>query len=452
LSLEYHRVHIVGIGGVGMSALAKILAGLGHQVTGSDLRGGAGLDALGDVGVEVVTGHAPDLATRADLVVASSAVPEFDEELEAARGAGIPTWRRPQLLEAITSHTRTIGATGTHGKTTTTALLVTALRSLQVDPSFVLGGDIVGVGTNGHLGSDPLLVLEVDEAFRTFESVHLAGLVVTNVEVDHLDHFGDEESLLASFVAVAGNVEGPVTCCVDDPGARAVAEATGSATYGVSSDADWRLTDLVTDKEGSTFTLSGPAGSMAVSVPGPGRHLALNAGGALSLLAELGYAIDSLGSSLTGYRGVGRRWEHRGTVGDIALYDDYAHHPTEVKATMAAARTLAPRRLWAVFQPHLYSRTERFSREFGAALADADVVVVTDVYGAREEPVPGVTGELVARAAEERGAVVHYVRHRADLGSFLAPRLEPGDLVVSMGAGDITLLHTELAGLLAVRR
>lgn len=449
MTLDHHRIHIVGAGGAGMSALAKILVGQGHTVTGSDLRGGAALEALVDIGVEIAPGHAPDLAVRADLVVASSAVPEFDEELEAARAAGIPTWRRPQLLGAITSRIRTIGATGTHGKTTTTALLITASRSLGLDPSFILGGEMMGIGTNGHFGSDPFLVLEVDEAFRTFESVHLVGLVVTNVENDHLDHFGDEESILASFVKVARAVDGPVLCCADDPGAAAVADATGAPTYGRSAGATWRIVDLVGDKEGSTFTLLGKGMATPVTIPGPGQHVALNGAGALALLAELGHPLDALSTSLTSFRGVARRWEHRGTVGGVALYDDYAHHPTEVQANVAAARVLGPDRLWAVFQPHLYSRTERFSDEFGAALADADVVVVTDVYAAREEPVPGVTGELVARAAEQRGAVVHYIPHRSELGEYLAPLLQPGDLVLSMGAGDITLLHTELAGLLA---
>ncbi len=445
----HHRIHIVGVGGAGMSALARILVGRGHLVTGSDLRAGATLQALSDVGVEVRPGHHPSMALAADLVVASSAVPDQDEELQAASAAGISVWRRPQLLEAMTARMPTIAATGTHGKTTTTAMLVTALRGMGGDPSFVLGGEMVGTGTNGHLGDDPLLVLEADEAFRTFESLHLSGLVVTNVEVDHLDHFGDEDALFASFVTVASRVDGPVVCCADDPGSAALAREVGAGTYGHALDASWRVVDLASGKEGSTFVLQGPTSSMAVAVPGPGAHLALNASGALALLAELGYSPEELGSSLTGFRGVGRRWEHRGTIGGVALYDDYAHHPTEVRATVATARALQPNRLWAVFQPHLYSRTERFSEEFGAALSEADIVVVSDVYGAREDPVPGVTGELVAVAAERRGATVHYIPHRADLGGFLAPLLLPGDLVVSMGAGDITLLHTELAGLLA---
>jgi UDP-N-acetylmuramate--alanine ligase len=434
-----------------MSALAKILVGLGHEVTGSDLRGGVSLEALGDMGVEIVTGHAPELAVGADLVVASSAVPDYDEELTAARIAGIPVWRRPQLLAAMTAGIRSIGATGTHGKTTTTALLITALRALGADPSFVIGGELVGLGTNGHLGVDPLLVIEADEAFRTFESIHLDGLVVTNVEIDHLDHFGDEEGLMRSFTEVARGVDGPVVCCADNPGSSEVARSVGAATYGLDPTATWRLVDLVSSKEASSFDLVGPRGSVRVNVPKPGRHVAINAAGAISLLAGLGHDLEALGPSLREFRGVERRWEHRGTIGGIVLYDDYAHHPTEVKATVDSARSYRPERLWAVFQPHLYSRTERFSEEFGEALTGADVVVVTDVYGAREEPVPGVTGELVAKAAAARGAVVHYVPHRADLGEFLAPLLKSGDLVVSMGAGDITLLHTELASLLAVR-
>lgn len=451
MRLEYDRIHIIGAGGAGMSALAKILTGLGHEVTGSDMRGGVALNALADAGIPVATGHHPDLAAAADLVVASSAVPDDDPEIRSARAAGVEVWRRPRLLQELTALIPTIGATGTHGKTTTTAMLVTALRSLGHDPSFVVGGEMAGVGTNAHLGSDPLLVLEVDEAFRTFESVRLVGLVVTNVEVDHLDHFGTEEDLAKAFAAVAANVDGPVVCCLDDPGATAVATASGGRTYGVSEGADWRITDVMGSAEGSTFTLQGAPGSVTVEVPGPGLHLVRNAAGALSLLAEMGTRLADLGPSLTAYRGVGRRFELRGRVGGVALYDDYAHHPTEVAATVAAARALSPTRLVAVFQPHLYSRTQRFHEEFGTALAAADVVVVTDVYGAREEPVPGVTGALVADAARERGAEVLYVAHRADLAGTLAPLARPGDLILTMGAGDVTLVHTELAPLLEAR-
>jgi len=433
-----------------MSALAKILVGNGHQVSGSDLRGGVALEALGDLGLEVATGHNPAMATRADLVVASSAVPEYDEELEAARSSGIPTWRRPQLLAAVTSEMPTIGATGTHGKTTTTALMISALRSLGDDPSFVVGGVVADLGTNGHVGTMPLLILEADEAFRTFESLNLQGLVVTNVEPEHVDHFGSEAELSEAFVDVARRVDGPVVACIDDHGSAQVAEAVGASTYGFGEGAVWRIADFRKEGESSLFTLIGPRTSTEIRLSVPGRHVALNAAGALGLLDSLGYSVDEMAAGIAGFKGVGRRWEHRGVVAGVMLVDDYAHHPTEVGATLEAAQGIVDGRVWAVFQPHLFSRTERFQNEFGEALSSADKVVVTDVYGARETPVPGVTGELVAEAATRAGADVVYVPHRVDLVDHLLPGVREGDLVLTMGAGDITLLHTELASRLAV--
>ncbi len=448
MTLPEGRIHIVGAGGSGMSALAKLLVAKGHRITGSDLRGGPSLQALADLDIEVFTGHNPDSVSGAALVVASSAVPAYDEELVAAEAAGVPVWRRPQLLAALTTEIPTIGATGTHGKTTTTALMVTALRRMGEDPSFVVGGELLDLGTNGHFGGDDLLVLEADEAYRTFESLRLNGLVVTNVEHEHVDHFESADDLLASFISVARSVDGPVLACIDDPGAAEVAASAGTITYGFSGEATWQIGGLSTGPDGLSFDITGPAGGTRVRMAQPGTHIARNATGAIALLVELGRDLESVAAGVSSFRGVGRRWEHKGTVGGVILYDDYAHHPTEVSAVIEAASGIAPGRIWAVFQPHLYSRTERFSAEFGQALAKADVAVVTDVFGAREDPVPGVTGELVADAAREAGGEVHYVPRRFDLAAFLAPRVEPGDLVLSMGAGDITLLHTELAPIL----
>ena len=445
------RIHMVGAGGAGMSAIAKVLAARGHELSGSDLRGGAGLDALADLDIAVSVGHNPTVVQGASLVVASSAVPDYDEELQAARDQGIPVWRRPQLLEALTASMPTIGATGTHGKTTTTAMIVSALRAMGEDPSFIVGGELLDLSTNGHFGDPDFLVLEADEAFRTFESLHLVGLVVTNVEHEHVDHFESEQDLVDSVVAVAGKVDGPVVACLDDPGSREVARRTSSLTYGFGDDADWRITDISTRPEGVRFDLEKNGRRCRVALAHPGTHIAKNAAGALALLAELGHDLEEAAAAISTFRGVGRRWEHKGTVGGVVLYDDYAHHPTEVEAIIDAAGAVSQGRIWAVFQPHLYSRTQRFSEEFGKALASADVAVVTDVFGAREEPVPGVTGQLVADSVDAAGGDVHYVPHRYDLAEFLAPKLRPGDLVVSMGAGDITLLHTELAPLLGTR-
>jgi UDP-N-acetylmuramate--alanine ligase len=451
MSIPEGRIHLVGAGGAGMSAIAKVLAAKGQEVSGSDLRGGAAMEALTDLEIRVTIGHHPEVVDGAALVVASSAVPEYDEELQAARDLGIPVWRRPQLLEALTADVPTIGATGTHGKTTTTAMMVTALREIGEDPSFIVGGEMLDLSTNGHLGESDLLVLEADEAFRTFESLHLRGLVVTNVEHEHVDHFGSAEDLVDSFTGVAGDVAGPVLCCFDDPGSREVAGRVGALTYGFGEGAEWRIHDTVSRPEGVEFKLVNGDRRVRVGLAHPGRHLAQNAAGALALLAELGYDLERAAAGMSAFRGVGRRWEHKGTVGGVMLYDDYAHHPTEVETIIDAASPVTSGRIWAVFQPHLYSRTERFSEEFGRALAAADVAVVTDIFGAREEPVPGVTGELVADAVRAAGGTVHYVPHRYDLAGFLAPRVEPGDLVVSMGAGDITLLHAELASLLGAR-
>ena len=288
-------------------------------------------------------------------------------------------------------------------------------------------------------------------AFRTFENLTFKGLVVTNVEPEHVEHFGSEEELMRSFVTVSANVAGPVVACADDPGSLHVAKEAGSITYGTSPDADWRMVDVESVEAGMKFKLVGRSQETPVDLPIPGRHVARNAAGALALIAELGYDLEAGVEGIGKFRGIGRRWEHRGTVSGVMLVDDYAHHPTEVAATLEAARGVVPGRIWAVFQPHLFSRTERFQIEFGRALCAADVVLVTDVYGSREEPVPGVTGALVADAARECGGEVHYVRHKSDLAEFLLARVAPGDLILTMGAGDITLLPVELASRLAER-
>lgn len=429
-----------------MSALAKILHGQGHLVTGSDQRAGVTLDLLSALGITVWEGHRPERLTGVDLVVASSAVPEDDLELRAAAEAGIPIWRRPRLLKEITTEIPTIGPTGTHGKTTTTALMISALRAYGADPSFVIGGDLLDLGTNAHLGSDELLILEIDEAFGTFEHVRLSGLVVTNVEPDHLDHFGSADELEESFVRVARGVSGPVVACVDDPGSARVAERVGAKTYGLAPHADWRMLDLVSHQSGSSFRLRRNGTDVPVTLNRPGVHLARNAAGALALLAEVGYDVSQAVAGVSRFAGVRRRFENRGTINGVRIIDDYAHHPTEVAATLNEARQMGVERVWAVFQPHLYSRTRDMHPEFGAALAQADAVVVTDVYGARETPIPGVTGDLVAAAARRAGArQVDYVAHRGDLAIFIADRVEPGDVVVTMGAGDIGLVPMELA-------
>ncbi len=448
----YRRVHVVGAAGAGMSALAKLLAGLGHAVSGSDLRGGPALEGLAALGLDTWTGHDPDRAAAADLVVASSAVPDDDDELAAARVAGTPVWRRPRLLAALTADRPAVGLAGTHGKTTTTAMTVTALRSMGLDPSFVVGGELIDAGTGAHLGDPDLFVLEADEAFGTFCDLTLRGLMITSVEADHLDHYGTLARLEDAFASVARRVRGPVVACADDAGAAELAAATGAITYGTASHADWQLEGVEPDGWAVCFTLHGEGPPLEVRVPRPGRHVARNAAGVIALLAALGYDAGAAARGLAGFAGVRRRSEVRGRFAGITVVDDYAHHPTEIAAMLAAARAGAWRTVWAVFQPHLYTRTEEFAPDLGAALAAADKVVVTDVYGAREEPLPGVTGKLVAEAAAASGAAaVDYIAACPDLAPYLAARAEPGDLVMFLGAGDITEAAGELAAILAAR-
>jgi UDP-N-acetylmuramate--alanine ligase len=449
------RIHLIGVAGAGMSALAKLLQQArqaptsSFEITGSDLRAGTEVGALAALGIETWSGHRPDRVEGAELVVASSAVPESDPELTRARQLGIPVWRRPQLLAALTAAVPTIGATGTHGKTTTTALLVLATRELDIDPSFVVGGDLIDLATNAHYGQGPLFILEVDEAFGTFEAVSLTGLVVTSVEPEHLDYFGTAAEMEAAFRRVAEGVSGPVLCCADDGGALRLGRQVGAVSYGFAAGADWGISSLQLSAESTEFELiSANSAPIEVRVPRPGLHVALNAAGALALLGELGYDPATAARGVARFRGVKRRFENRGTVKGVKFIDDYAHHPTEVAATIAAARLQRPRRLWTVFQPHLYSRTEALYTEFGEALTGGDRVVVTDVYAAREVPVPGITGELIAAAARDAGAHVLYVPHRAEIAPTLAPLLVAEDVVLTMGAGDITHLATEVQNLL----
>ncbi len=445
------RIHVVGVGGAGMSGLAKVLVESGKTVTGSDLRRSVRLDALADIGVEVWSGHRPDrISGETDLMVISSAVPDQDPEVRAARRLGVEVWKRPQLLGAMSAELKTVGPTGTHGKTSSTAMLVEAARAAGENPSFVVGEHLLGLGTNAARGTDPWLVLEVDEAFRTFEEIALAGLVINNVEAEHLDHFDTVDNLESSFVQVAREVDGPVVAGIDDPGARRVAVRAGLRGFGLSQDAHWRITELCEDAESVSFRLTAGSSSLSVTVPFPGVHMARNAAGVLALCGEMGLDLHRAAEGIARYRGVRRRYEHRGVVGGVTIIDDYAHHPSEISATLRAALRSGSRRTWAIFQPHLYSRTAQMFTGLGAALSMADRVVVTDVYGAREEPRPGISGELVASAARRSGGrTVEYYPHRSEVAPRVAPQLREGDLVVTMGAGDITMVPGELLALLA---
>lgn len=438
------RVHLVGIGGAGMSALAVILLERGHPVSGSDLRGGRALAGLEALGARLHVGHDAAHLGDAQMVVRSSAVPEDNPEVVAAREAGVPVLVRAELLELLMTGFRRILVTGTHGKTTTTSLITVALQAASLDPSFAIGGTVHESGTSAHHGAGGVFVAEADEAYRSFLRLTGDCLVVTNVEMDHHDEYADPGALSEAFRAflARGSGAGPVILCADDPGAVALAEQAPGAvvTYGESADADVRIRAVELEPAGSRFGLTSPEEDLGTfRLRLLGRHNVANAAAAVVAARWAGADLAGIRQGLEVFGGTQRRFQRIGEAAGVTVVDDYAHHPTEVRAVLRAARQTEPAgRVVAVFQPHLYSRTAALGGELGRALAEADVAVVTDVYGAREAPVPGITGALVAAAARAAGAEVHEVGTSGDVPAAVSQLVRPGDLVLTLGAGDIT--------------
>ena len=434
-----------------MSGLAKLLAGLGYSVTGSDLKPNRVLDALEDIGIETWVGHRPERMNEPELVVASSAVPKSDPELVAAAEHGAKVWERPALLDAFTARMPAIGIAGTHGKTTTTGLTVSALQGTGIDPTFLVGGELVNENTFAHIGDKDVFVLEADEAFGTFRHLHLNGMLVTNIEADHLDYYKTVYALEEAFALVANRTNGPVVGCIDDPGVQRLAQRADVITYGMSPAADWRLVDPQHGVGSISFRLEGPDTLVDVRVPRPGTHIALDAAGAIALLAELGYDPRETAIGISTFGGVRRRFETRSRIAGVTVVDDYAHHPTEVGATIDAGRLGGWDRVWAVFQPHRYTRTAALGPNFGEPLATADKVIVTDVYSAGEPPQPGVTGRVVADAVSAAGGDVSYIPSIHAVTEAIASELRQGDVVLLLGAGDINSIADDIAAALGDR-
>ena len=474
---ELQRVHMVGIGGAGMSGIARILLDRGGLVSGSDAKESRGVHALRARGASIRIGHD---ASSLDLlpggptavITTHAAIPKTNPELVEARRRGIPVVLRPAVLARLMDGRTTLMVTGTHGKTTTTSMLIVALQHCGRDPSFAVGGELGEAGTNAHHGSGDCFVAEADESDGSLLEYTPNVAVVTNIETDHLDFYGSADAYIEVFDSFVERLApgGALVVCIDDPGAAALAQRTAELGIRVLryGSADERGEDLAAgllswEQHGTEavahIQLAGESHPRVMRLSVPGRHMALNALGALLAAIQIGATVDDVLDGLAGFEGVRRRFELVGTSGNgptpnslVRVFDDYAHHPTEISATLAAVRTVLQEsgdgRCIVVFQPHLYSRTKAFAAEFGRALDAADEVFVLDVYGAREQPLTGVSG---ASVAEHVSVPVRYLPDFSAVAEEVAAIAGPGDVIVTMGAGDVTLLGPEIVTALRLR-
>ena len=443
--------HFIGIGGAGMSGIALVLHERGCRVTGSDLKSSHYVRDLAAAGIDVRVGH--DAATidevSPQVVVTSTAIPEINPEVVRARELGIPIWPRAKMLSYLSGASTTVAVAGTHGKTTTSSMVATMLDKMGLDPSFLIGGVVEGYGTNGRNGSGEHFVCEADESDGSFLYLHPSVVVVTNIEADHLDHYGTLENIEKTFCTFMDLVGDAGTVIVNGDVARYVelARSTGRrvVTYGFDAACDYVcIPEPANHALASSFSVSAP-GEKSVHVTiaaNPGRHNMANATAAVAVADVLGLDLDDAAAALSQFKGARRRFTHVGDVAGVTVVDDYGHHPTEIAATLGAAADLPFERIVCVFQPHRYSRTQALADEFGTAFDDADVLRVMDVFSAGEMPIPGVSGKTIVSSVRERGSVtdVTYVPNRHALIEDLCATCRPGDLLITQGAGDVTAI------------
>ncbi|MEM9201194.1 MAG: UDP-N-acetylmuramate--L-alanine ligase [Actinomycetota bacterium] len=452
-------IHLIGAGGAGMGAIANVLHRMGHTVTGSDLKDGPLVERLRVAGMDIRVGHDAEHVGAADLVAISTAIPERNPEVTAARERNIPVLRRRDILPAISAERRTIVVAGTHGKTTTSSMLAMAMVEAGLDPSFIIGGDVNEIGSGAVWADGEWFVIEGDESDRTFLSLGAEVAIITNVEPDHLETYdNDPDQLMAAFVEFAAAAQVRIYCA-DDDGAMAVHASAPGLTYGTDEAADYRMVDVERGRASVTFTLrhhdgEGPGTDLVrVTLPTPGMHNARNAAAAIvATIAAGGDAVDAA-NALARFGGVARRFEFRGEIDGVTFVDDYAHLPTEVEAALGAAGDGGWSRIVCVFQPHRYSRTAALWRDFAHAFEHADVVVVTDIYSSGEIPRPGITGKLIVDAVLDTNpwATIAWMPRLDDAASWLTSKLRPGDLCLTLGAGDLTGLPDQVIGRLENR-
>jgi UDP-N-acetylmuramate--alanine ligase len=439
------KLHFVGIGGIGMSGIAEILMDQGFRITGSDRAASDNTERLASLGAKVFIGHeAKNLEQDVDALVFSSAVTPDNPEIVEAHKRKIPVIRRAEMLAEVMRLKYGIGVAGTHGKTTTTSMISLVLMEGGVDPTVIVGGRLHGLaGSNARLGKGDFIVVEADEFDRSFLSITPTIAVLTTLETDHLDCYRDLEDIKGAFIQFAAKVPfyGFVVLCLDEPALQDIMPKIKKKiiTYGLNGQADLQAVDIVHKQNTSSFLVIHEGKDLGhVTLQIPGKHNVQNALAAIAVGLELSVPFPKVKAGIEKFTGVFRRWEVKGEIDGITIIDDYAHHPTEIKATLAGAKSGWRRRVICVFQPHLYSRTRDFYEDFGRSFFNSDILVLTDVYPAREEPIQGVTGELIANTAKEVGhKQVHYIPDKKNIPDFLMTIKQKGDIIITMGAGDI---------------
>ena len=443
------KYHVVGVGGPGMSAIAIVLAEMSHDVTGSDIRERSVLDRLRAAGVRVKVGHDRAHVRDRDAITYSTAIPARNVELDEARKCGVRALHRSGMLAAICAEAKALGVAGTHGKTSTTSMLMLILSQAGLRPSFVIGGDVTDMGTGAQWTGSEWLVVEADESDGTHLELPLHGTILTNVEVDHLDHYGSYEAIVEGFDAYLAQIPGPKVLCLDDPKCAELARKHTVITYGTSPAADFVAANIAPTGGAFTFDVLHHGERLgSVSLPLRGVHNVRNATGAIAMAVSIGVAFDVAAAALSKFGGVARRFDVRGVDGGATMVDDYAHLPNEIAAVVAAAKGSGDgwKRVVAVFQPNRFNRMAVMSPEYRDAFVEADLVVLTDIFASGTIPIPGVTGKLVVNAVLDAHpeTPLAWLPRRADLVDFLAKRLVDGDVCISMGCGDIASLPDEV--------
>ncbi|HAQ55626.1 MAG TPA: UDP-N-acetylmuramate--L-alanine ligase [Anaerovibrio sp.] len=448
------KVHFVGIGGAGMSALAKILVEKGYSVSGSDVKESVMTGILRDLGARVFIGQRAENVQDTEAIVVSSAIRENNPEVVEAKRLGLKRLHRSDVNAFLINNSKGIAVAGAHGKTTTTSMLGVSLDYEGVSPSIIIGGEVDYLGSNAKLGKSDYLVSEADESDGTFLKYYPYIGIVTNVENDHMDHYGTMENIIKAFTQFLNQIreDGWGVVCFDNENIRNIVKNVNRkiVSYAIDHEADYVAANIKADASGTSFDVIHKGENLGtVKLNVPGRHNVLNAMACVVTGITLGQSVAQMAEGLTMFNGAKRRFQTKGKAQGVWVVDDYAHHPTEIATTLKAARQTQPKRLVCAFQPHRYSRTQLLQKEYGSCFRDADLLVLTDVYSAGEDPIPGIDGELLVKeVAEQTGQKTVYIKDKKEIAAYLKSIAQEGDLIMTMGAGDIVKCGEELVELL----